>query len=133
MLVCYLLRSIISRRCRPNPSPCLFLCVCAASVSEVLRMPKGGSVTLKITGHVEKNSLKTLEWSVNRITIGDYRKNKTSIIESYQGRAELDVDTLSLRLRNLVKNDSGHYVAAKSVEGKPDETVAEYHISVLGG
>ncbi|KAG5285847.1 hypothetical protein AALO_G00008170 [Alosa alosa] len=100
---------------------------------EVLEVLNRESVTLKITGRVDEEKLRAIEWSTNKTTIVEYMYvGKTVHVSTrYKSRVDFDVDTFSLRLRNLMKKDSGIYMAMKNVEGRPKETVAEYHISVL--
>ncbi|KAG5260484.1 hypothetical protein AALO_G00310020 [Alosa alosa] len=109
----------------------LFAVLLTVSTCEVLKVREGESVTLNIRGHVDKNNLIAFEWSVNNMTIADYRNRTIYIDPHFKGRVEFDEDTFSLGLGNLMKNDSGHYTAVRNVYGKPKEMVADYSISVL--
>ncbi|XP_041928596.1 uncharacterized protein LOC121693311 [Alosa sapidissima] len=94
---------------------------------------EGGSVTLNVTGHEDKKNFKKMSWNFNDQDIVEYI-HKTSYVlyeRDYEARMEFDVNTFSLRLKNLQKTDSGHYKAERVTYGQLKETVSEYTIYVL--
>ncbi|KAG5265278.1 hypothetical protein AALO_G00240480 [Alosa alosa] len=92
----------------------------------------GGSVTLEATGHEDKTGLKYTTWKFHKTPVVTYiHKYKDADVRSpYKGRVEFDVNSFSLLLKNLQKNDSGLYTAEKEVEGKEIWSVGEYTLSV---
>ncbi|XP_041928587.1 natural killer cell receptor 2B4-like isoform X3 [Alosa sapidissima] len=104
----------------------------AVSAAELLVL-EGGSVTLNVTGHEDKHDLKRMSWSFyeQEIVVYSHKNSDVDYDCVYEARMEFDVNTFSLRLKNLQKTDSGLYKAEKALHGKQKETVAEYRIYVL--
>ena len=56
--------------------------------------------------------------------------NRTKIIGSYVGRAEVSLQNHSLLLKNVKQSDSGDYTAL--ITGDEDQRLAEYKVIIQG-
>ncbi|KAF5897315.1 CD48 antigen-like, partial [Clarias magur] len=85
------------------------------------------SVQLDVQKNVEWSDL---TWSFNRSEniVKHYKSIRSDIYRS-KDKVEYNEETLSLRLKNLQKNDTGVYQAV--VSGKKDDIVAVHHLYVL--
>ncbi|XP_062408977.1 natural killer cell receptor 2B4-like [Sardina pilchardus] len=92
---------------------------------------EGASVTLNVAGHEDKAGLYSIKWNFHKriVAVYTHRDKYVDVRDPYEGRAEFDVSTFSLLLKNLQRSDSGLYTAVRDAEETED--VAEYELSVL--
>ncbi|XP_062386788.1 natural killer cell receptor 2B4-like isoform X2 [Sardina pilchardus] len=92
---------------------------------------EGASVTLNATGHEDKTGLKFITWKFHKrpVVVYTHKYNDADVRDPFKGRAEFDVSTFSLLLKNLQRSDSGLYTAVW--DAGETEDVAEYELSVL--
>ncbi|XP_062386783.1 uncharacterized protein LOC134075238 isoform X2 [Sardina pilchardus] len=92
---------------------------------------EGGSVTLNVTGHEDKTGLNFITWKFHKrpVAVYTHKFNDADVRDPFKGRAEFDVSTFSLLLKNLQRSDSGLYTAQRDTGEIED--VADYELSVL--
>ncbi|XP_041941336.1 SLAM family member 6-like [Alosa sapidissima] len=110
-----------------------------ASAPESVFALEGNSVTLtmKENYHLDVDEA---HWILNRTCNvvkyypdSEHISRQLVVLESYKGRVEFDNTTFSLELKNLQKNDSGHYQGQIKLNDTDDinDNVVEYWLSIV--
>ncbi|XP_036418319.1 uncharacterized protein LOC118801913 isoform X2 [Colossoma macropomum] len=94
--------------------------------AEVVPVETGGTCTFKSSA---SGTPQTILWKFNKMKVVEYENNEFTWYR-FESRADLDIQTGDFTLKQLSKEDSGHYESEIQVDGKLQ--YSNHEIKVLG-